>query len=118
MSEPVSLGPTATVGDTECVAISLRDDEEVEVEQSFSVLLDADSNITSPGNITGATVTIADNDSKSVTCSCRPYAVVGTLCDSLGVLWANQDSLSLKQQILMIKPQNLQEVPTTHYCYV
>ena len=67
VSEPVSLGPTATVGDTECVTISLRDDEEVEQEQNFLVLLDADSNITSPGDLTRATVAIFDDDSKSVT---------------------------------------------------
>ena len=65
-SEDVLLGPSAVVGYTRCLIISLRRDEVTEPVETFSVTLSAVSPVVVLGSYSVASVTILDDDSESI----------------------------------------------------
>ncbi len=53
----------ASDGDTECLTVTIKDDDVLEADQSFNVILtEQDDDVKAINNMT--TVTITDNDSK------------------------------------------------------
>ena len=70
MSEPVSvsLGPMAATGSTQCLTISITDDDIVESIESFSVAMIAASENATLGYPRTASVDITDNDGMTKTC--------------------------------------------------
>ena len=70
VSEPVSvsLGPMAATGSTQCLTISITDDDIVESIESFSVAMIAASENVTLGYPRTASVDITDNDGMTKTC--------------------------------------------------
>ena len=70
VSEPVSvsLGPMAATGSTQCLTISITDDDIVESIESFSVAMMAASENATLGYPRTASVDITDNDGMTKTC--------------------------------------------------